>query len=119
MEHCVCDGVPITIQMVQLYLDWCLSVTKACEEIHISCYSPGLLQTLPDTIETLGEAFSSWLETNGVFPFDAPAIGTIGVWTLYSYENFIKNPHPKNYNFYAYIRSKHPDVDAIGKNVMH
>lgn len=114
MERFACDDKAITAEMAQGYEDWCLQITELLEHGTISnqnYLSHWQLQLLPGLIEKLGVFF-----TSGTPPYwDDIEVSLIGVWLLFMYETVHKYPNPKSFNFYVFIRSRHPDIEAIGK----
>lgn len=116
MERFTCDDKAITAEMAQEYEDWCLQITELLEHGAISnqnYLSHWQLQLLPGLIEKLGVFF-----TSGTPPYwDDIEVSLIGVWLLFMYETVHKYPNPKNFNYYVFIRSRHPDIEAIGKEL--
>ena len=116
MERFACDDKAITAEMAQEYEDWCLQITELLEHGAISnqnYLSHWQLQLLPGLIEKLGVFF-----TSGTPPYwDDIEVSLIGVWLLFMYETVHKYPNPKNFNYYVFIRSRHPDIEAIGKEL--
>ena len=114
MERFACDDKAITAEMAQGYEDWCLQITELLEHGAISdqkYLSHWQLRLLSELIEKLGVFF-----TSGTPPYwDYIEVSLIGVWLLFMYETVHKYPNPKNFNFYVFIRSRHPDIEAIGK----
>lgn len=114
MERFACDDKATTAEMAQGYEDWCLQITELLEHGAISnqnYLSHWQLQLLPGLIEKLGVFF-----TSGTPPYwDDIEVSLIGVWLLFMYETVHKYPNPKNFNYYVFIRSRHPDIEAIGK----
>ena len=116
IERFACDDKAITAEMAQEYEDWCLQITELLEHGAISdqnYLSHWQLQLLPGLIEKLGVFF-----TSGTPPYwDDIEVSLIGVWLLFMYETVHKYPNPKNFNYYVFIRSRHPDIEAIGKEL--
>ena len=114
MERFACDDKAITVEMAQGYEDWCLQITELLEHGAINnqnYLSHWQLWLLPGLIVKLGVFF-----TSGTPPYwDDIEVSLIGVWLLFMYETVHKYPNPKNFNYYMFIRSKHPDIEAIGK----
>lgn len=114
MERFACDDKAITAEMAQGYEDWCLQLTELLEHGtggNQNYLHPWQLQLLSGLIEKLGTFFAS-----GTPPYwDDIEVSLIGVWLLFVYETVHKYPNPKNFNFYVFIRSRHPDIEAIGK----
>ncbi len=119
MERFVCDGVMITNEMLQGYVDWCLAVKRACENTNIGYLAPWRKRVLPDVIQGLGEAFSNWIceemYFGAILTSDTKALVDIGVDTLFACESSLKAIHPDEFNYYEFIRSCHPDIDEIGQ----
>lgn len=116
MEQFACDNKAVTAEMAQEYADWCIQIEELLENQSInkqSYLSHWQLQLLPGLIEKLGTFF-----TSGTPPYwDDTEISLIGVWLLFLYETNHKYPNPRNFNFYVYIRSRHPDIETIGKEL--
>ena len=114
MERFACDDKAITAEMTQGYEDWCLQITELLDHgtaQNQSYPSYWRLQLLPGLIEKLGTFFAS-----GTPPYwDDTEISLVGAWLLFVYETGHKHPNPGNFNYYIFIRSKHPDIEAIGK----
>ena len=115
IEHLVCDSVPITANMLQSYIDWCMCITKACENLSIGYLSSWRLHILSDVMDDLGGVFTDWLEYQSLYYVDIHDIIDIGIWTMFTYETSFKTPNPQNFNCYEYIRAKHSDIDLIGR----
>lgn len=114
MERFACDDKAITAEMAQGYEDWCLQITEMLDHGTVrnqSYPSHWRLQLLPGLIEKLGTFFAS-----GTPPYwDDIEISLIGSWLLFVYETGHKYPNPRSFNYYMFIRSKYPDIEAIGK----
>lgn len=114
MERFVCDNQVITEEMARGYEDWCIQITELLDHgtVQNKSYPPHWrLQLLPGLIEKLGTFFAS-----GTPPYwDDIEISLVGVWLLFVYETGHKHPNPGNFNYYMFIRSKHSDIEAIGK----
>jgi len=111
MEQLACGGGAVTPEMGQEYGAWCLRIEEAMKRQSLNGQSYWQLQLLPGMIEKLGTFFAG-----GTPPYwDDVEISLIGVWLLFWYETKHKYPNPGSFNFYAFIRSRHPDIDAIGK----
>ena len=114
MERFACDDKAITAEMAQEYEDWCIQITELLDHgvVRNQSYPPHWrLQLLPGLIEKLGTFFAS-----GIPPYwDDTEISLVGAWLLFVYETGHKHPNPGNFNYYMFIRSKHPDIEAIGK----
>ena len=114
MERFACDDKAITAEMVRGYEDWCIQITELLDHGAVrnqSYPSHWRLQLLPGLIEKLGTFFVS-----GTPPYwDDVEISLIGSWLLFVYETGHKYPNPKSFNYYMFIRSKHSDIEAIGK----
>ena len=119
MERFVCDGAMITNEMLQGYVDWCLAIKRACENTSIEYLAPWRKRVLPDVIQSLGEAFSNWMreEMNreAIFYEDTKAFIDIGACALFEFEVSNCALHPANFNYYEFIRSRHPDIEDIGR----
>lgn len=116
MERFACDDKAITAEMAQEYEDWCIQITELLEHGAISnqnYLSHWQLQLLPGLIEKLGVFF-----TSGTPPYwDDTEISLVDAWLLFVYETVHKYPNPKNFNYYVFIRARHPDIEAIGKEL--
>ena len=114
IERFACDDKAITAEMAQEYEDWCIQITELLDHgvVRNQSYPPHWrLQLLPGLIEKLGTFFAS-----GIPPYwDDTEISLVGAWLLFVYETGHKHPNPGNFNYYIFIRSKHPDIEAIGK----
>lgn len=114
MERFACDDKAITAEMARGYEDWCIQITELLDHGTVrnqSYPSHWRLQLLPGLIEKLGTFFAS-----GTPPYwDDVEISLIGTWLLFVYETGHKYPNPRSFNYYMFIRSKHPDIEAIGK----
>ena len=66
---------------------------------------------MPGFIEKLGTFFAS-----GTPPYwDDTEASLIAAWLLFVYESRHKNQNPADFNYYMFIRSRHPDIETIGK----
>nr|WP_325293864.1 hypothetical protein [uncultured Oscillibacter sp.] len=114
MECFACDNQVITAEMARGYEDWCIQVTELLDHgtVQNKSYPPHWrLQLLPGLIEKLGTFFVS-----GIPPYwDDIEISLVGAWLLFVCETGHKHPNPRNFNYYMFIRSKHLDIEAIGK----
>lgn len=112
MEQFTCNNRVITPEMGQEYEDWCIQMEELLEHQHFSYQSHWQLQLLPGMIELLGTFFSSGTPPHG---WDTVEGTLIGFWFLFHYETGYRYPDPKKFNFYAFIRLKHSDIEAIGQ----
>lgn len=114
MERFACDDKAITAKMARGYENWCIQITELLDHgaVRNQSYPPHWrLQLLPGLIEKLGTFFAS-----GTPPYwDDTEISLVGAWLLFVYETGYKHPNPGNFNYYMFIRSKHPDIETIGK----
>lgn len=114
IERFACDDKAITTEMARGYEDWCIQITELLDHgvVRNQSYPPHWrLQLLPGLIEKLGTFFAS-----GTPPYwDDTEITLAGAWLLFVYETGHKHPNPGNFNYYMFIRSKHPDIEVIGK----
>ncbi|MEY8386815.1 hypothetical protein AALC17_05865 [Oscillospiraceae bacterium 38-13] len=114
MEGFACGDILITVEMQREYENWCVQIQEVLEHQNIrnqGASSHWQLPLLTGMIEKLGTFFAS-----GTPPYwDDAEISLIGVWLLFVYETGRKCQNPRNFNFYEFIRSRHPDIDAIGK----
>lgn len=112
MEQLICDNGVINSKMGQSYENWCLQIEKLMSCQSINNQSHWRLQLLPGVIEHLGTFFSSGTPPYG---WDTGEGTLIVLWLLFHYEKGYRYPDPKKFNFYAFIRSRHSDIDAIGQ----
>jgi len=119
MEHFVCDETLITNDMLQGYVNWCLKIKKVCECTNTGYLAPWRKQVLPEVIQSLGEAFSNWMcdemYPGAIFCADTKALIEIGAYMLLCCESSIKSISPDEFNYYEYIRSRHPDIEELGQ----
>lgn len=103
------------IQMCKNHLAWCKKVSGISQSLHITYQSHWRLQLLPGLMEHLGTFFSNCLDNKTLLSCDATEITLMGCWLAFHFEKTHKHPSPNNFNYYAYIRSMHADIEKIGQ----